>query len=298
MKILVFGSLNIDRRYMVDHFVQPGETLSSDSVGTFSGGKGLNQAIACKKAGSDVYMAGKIGTDGAFLLAELKNADVVTKHVFIDDDELSGHAIIQVDKNGQNCIILYGGTNRTITHAEIDEVLADFDKGDIILLQNEINALDYIIDKAHEKGMVVALNPSPMDDKLLSCDLSKISYFIMNEIEAAAISGQNDPDVAIATLHERYPESKIVITLGGDGSKYFDGEITHEHGIYSVKAVDTTAAGDTFTGYFLNGLMENMEPMEIMSMAAKASAIAVSRPGAADSIPTKDEVFATELELK
>ncbi|MBQ7902675.1 MAG: ribokinase [Oscillospiraceae bacterium] len=298
MKILVFGSLNIDRRYMVDHFVQPGETLSSDSVGTFSGGKGLNQAIACKKAGSDVYMAGKIGTDGAFLLAELKDADVVTKHVFIDDDELSGHAIIQVDKNGQNCIILYGGTNRTITHAEIDEVLADFDKGDIILLQNEINALDYIIDKAHEKGMVVALNPSPMDDKLLSCDLSKISYFIMNEIEAAAICGQNDPDVAIATLHEKYPESKIVITLGGDGSKYFDGEITHEHGIYSVKAVDTTAAGDTFTGYFLNGLMENMEPMEIMSMAAKASAIAVSRPGAADSIPTKDEVLATELELK
>ena len=298
MKILVFGSLNIDRRYMVDHFVQPGETLSSDSVGTFSGGKGLNQAIACKKAGSDVYMAGKIGTDGAFLLAELKDADVVTKHVFIDDDELSGHAIIQVDKNGQNCIILYGGTNRTITHAEIDEVLADFDKGDIILLQNEINALDYIIDKAHEKGMVVALNPSPMDDKLLSCDLSKISYFIMNEIEAAAICGQNDPDVAIATLHEKYPESKIVITLGGDGSKYFDGEITHEHGIYSVKAVDTTAAGDTFTGYFLNGLMENMEPMEIMSMAAKASAIAVSRPGAADSIPTKDEVLATELVLK
>ena len=283
---------------MVDHFVQPGETLSSDSVGTFSGGKGLNQAIACKKAGSDVYMAGKIGTDGAFLLAELKDADVVTKHVFIDDDELSGHAIIQVDKDGQNCIILYGGTNRTITHAEIDEVLADFDKGDIILLQNEINALDYIIDKAHEKGMVVALNPSPMDDKLLSCDLSKISYFIMNEIEAAAICGQNDPDVAIATLHEKYPESKIVITLGGDGSKYFDGEITHEHGIYSVKAVDTTAAGDTFTGYFLNGLMENMEPMEIMSMAAKASAIAVSRPGAADSIPTKDEVLATELELK
>ncbi len=298
MKILVFGSLNIDRRYMVDHFVQPGETLSSDSVGTFSGGKGLNQAIACKKAGSDVYMAGKIGTDGAFLLAELKDADVVTKHVFIDDDEVSGHAIIQVDKNGQNCIILYGGTNRTITHAEVDEVLADFNAGDIILLQNEINALDYIIDQAHAKGMVVALNPSPMDDKLLSCDLSKISYFIMNEIEAAAICGQKDPDVAIATLHEKYPESKIVITLGGDGSKFFDGEITHEHGIYSVKAVDTTAAGDTFTGYFLNGLMEGMEPLEIMSMAAKASAIAVSRPGAADSIPTKDEVLATELELK
>ncbi|MBQ8603282.1 MAG: ribokinase [Oscillospiraceae bacterium] len=298
MKILVFGSLNIDRRYTVDHFVMPGETLSSQALGTFSGGKGLNQAIACKKAGSDVYMAGKIGTDGAFLLGELKDADVVTKHVFIDEDEFSGHAIIQVDKNGQNCIILYGGTNRTITQAEVDEVLADFEAGDILLLQNEINAMDYIIDKASEKGMLIALNPSPMDDELLKCDLSKVTYFIMNEIEAAAIAGSEDPDKAIEVLHEKYPHSKIVVTLGGDGSKYFDGERTYQHGIYSVKAVDTTAAGDTFTGYFLNGILEGMQPLEIMSMAAKASAIAVSRPGAADSIPTKDEVMATALELK
>ncbi|MBR4036875.1 MAG: ribokinase [Oscillospiraceae bacterium] len=298
MKILVFGSLNVDRRYIVDHFVQPGETLSSLSVGTFSGGKGLNQAIACKKAGSDVYMAGKIGTDGAFLLAELKDADVVTKHVFIDEKEMSGHAIIQVDKNGQNCIILYGGTNRTITQEEVDEVLADFEAGDIILLQNEINNMDYIITKASEKGMLVALNPSPMDDSLLECDLSKVTYFIMNEIEAAAIAGDKDPEKAVEILHGRYPQSKIVITLGGDGSMYFDGEKIYRHGIYSVKAVDTTAAGDTFTGYFLNGLLEGLAPMEIMSMAAKASAIAVSQPGAADSIPTKDVVMATELALK
>ena len=298
MKILVFGSLNVDRVYTVDHFVMPGETLSSQALGTFSGGKGLNQAIACKKAGSDVYMAGKIGTDGAFLLAELKDADVVTKHVFIDENEMSGHAIIQVDKNGQNCIILYGGTNRTISHEEIDEVLADFDAGDIILLQNEINAMDYIIDKASEKGMVVALNPSPMDDELLKCDLSKVSYFIMNEIEAAAISGTDDVDKAFEILHEKYPQSKIVITLGGDGSRFFDGEKIYAHGIYSVKAVDTTAAGDTFTGYFLNGLLEGLAPMEIMSLAAKASAIAVSQPGAADSIPTKDVVLSTQLELK
>ncbi len=298
MKILVFGSLNVDRRYTVDHFVMPGETLSSIGLGTFSGGKGLNQAIACKKAGSDVYMAGKIGADGAFLLAELKEAGVDTEHVYIDEKEFSGHAIIQVDKNGQNCIILYGGTNRTISEEQIDKVLADFSQGDIILLQNEINNMDYIIAKSYEKGMHIALNPSPMDDALLACDLSKVTYFIMNEIEAAAIAGENDPDKAIAMLNEKYPHSKIVITLGGDGSKYFDGEIIHEHGIYSVNAVDTTAAGDTFTGYFLNGLLEGMEAMDIMSMAAKASAIAVSRPGAADSIPAKDEVFATELELK
>lgn len=297
MKILVFGSLNIDRRYIVNHFVQPGETLSSIDVGTFSGGKGLNQAIACKKAGSDVYMAGKIGKDGAFLLAELKDVDVSTKHVYIDEDMMSGHAIIQVDKNGQNCIITYGGTNRAITKEEIDETLADFSAGDIILMQNEINAMDYIIDQAHSKGMLVALNPSPIDDALMSSDLSKVAYFIMNEVEAARISGTADVNEALEIFRKKYPQSKIVITMGGDGSMFFDGKEVYRHGIYKVKAVDTTAAGDTFTGYFLNGLLEGLAPLEIMSQAAKASAIAVSRPGAADSIPTKDVVLATELSL-
>ena len=298
MRILVFGSLNIDRRYIVDHFVQPGETLSSLSVGTFSGGKGLNQAIACKKAGSDVYMAGKIGADGAFLLAELKDADVSTKHVFIDEGMMSGHAIIQVDKNGQNCIITYGGINRALTKDEIDETLADFSAGDIILMQNEINSMDYIIDQAYTKGMLVALIPCPIDDSLSSSDLSKVTYFIMNEVEAARISGTADVYEALEILRNKYPHSKIVITMGSDGSMFFDGEKIYRHGIYSVKAVDTTAAGDTFTGYFLNGLLEGMQPLEIMSMAAKASAIAVSLPGAADSIPTKDVVMATKLELK
>ena len=298
MKILNFGSLNIDRTYKVENFVKPGETISSLSLGTFCGGKGLNQAIACKKAGSKVYMAGKIGSDGAILLSKLKEFDVDSGHVYIDDDELSGHAIIQVEKSGQNSIILYGGTNRTINHEEVDKVLADFNEGDILLLQNEISSMDYIIDKGYEKGMVIALNPSPMNNALLECDLSKVSYFIMNEIEAAAISGYEDADKAIAELNKKYPNSKIVITLGGDGVKYFDGEKTYQHGIYKVDAIDTTAAGDTFTGYFLGGILEGLEPMEILAMASKASAIAVSRPGASDSIPSKEEVLNSNLTLK
>lgn len=298
MKILNFGSLNIDRAYSVENFVKPGETISSLSMETFCGGKGLNQAIACKKAGSDVYMAGKVGADGAVLLSKLKEFDVDTDHVLIEDEAFSGHAIIQIDSAGQNNIILYGGTNRLITRADVDKVLADFDAGDILLLQNEISSLDYIIEKGYEKGMVIALNPSPMDKNLLRCDLEKVSYFIMNEIEAAAISGCRDTDTALEKLRKKYPASKIVITLGGDGVKYFDGEKVYTHGIYNVQAVDTTAAGDTFTGYFLNGVLEKMAPMEILSMASKASAIAVSRPGAADSVPTKDEVLSSTLRLK
>ena len=298
MKILNFGSLNIDRAYSVENFVKPGETISSLSMETFCGGKGLNQAIACKKAGSDVYMAGKVGADGAVLLSKLKEFDVDTDHVLIEDDEFSGHAIIHIDSVGQNNIILYGGTNRLITRADVDKVLADFEAGDILLLQNEISSLDYIIEKGYEKGMIIALNPSPMDKNLLRCDLGKVSYFIMNEIEAAAISGCRDTDTALEELRKKYPASKIVITLGSDGVKYFDGEKVYTHGIYNVQAVDTTAAGDTFTGYFLNGVLEEMEPMDILSMASKASAIAVSRPGAADSVPTKDEVLSSTLRLK
>lgn len=298
MKILNFGSLNIDRAYSVENFVKPGETISSLSMETFCGGKGLNQAIACKKAGSDVYMAGKVGADGAVLLSKLKEFDVDTDHVLIEDEAFSGHAIIQIDSAGQNNIILYGGTNRLITRADVDKVLADFEAGDILLLQNEISSLDYIIEKGYEKGMIIALNPSPMDKNLLRCDLRKVTYFIMNEIEAAAISGCRDTDTALEELRKKYPDSKIVITLGGDGVKYFDGEKVYTHGIYNVQAVDTTAAGDTFTGYFLNGVLEKMAPMEILSMASKASAIAVSRPGAADSVPTKDEVLSSTLRPK
>lgn len=298
MKILNLGSMNIDRTYKVENFVKAGETISSLSLDTFCGGKGLNQALACKKAGSQVYMAGKIGSDGDMLVKKLEDAGIDVSHIYKDEKRLSGHSIIQVENSGQNSIILYGGTNKTINHEEVDEILKDFDKGDILLLQNEISSLDYIIEKGYEKGMIIALNPSPMNDEILKCDLSKVTYFLMNEIETAEIAGITDPDVAIKELHKKYPNAKLVVTLGSEGVKYFDGKGTYYHGIYKVNAIDTTAAGDTFTGYFLNGILENKEPMETLDMASKASAISVSRPGASDSIPTKDEVVSADLQLK
>ncbi len=298
MRILNLGSLNIDRVYNLDHFVKAGETASSLSFEIFSGGKGLNQAIACKKAGSDVCMAGKIGRDGLFLLDILRNAGVNTDYMMVSDEEMSGHSVIQVEKSGQNCIILYGGTNQSITHPDVDNVLSHFERGDILLLQNEISSMDYIIDKAYGMGMTIALNPSPLDDKLLRANLEKVAYFIMNEIEAEQISGYSDPDKAILVLKEKYPKSKFVITLGSRGVKYYDGKDVYYHGVYDVKAIDTTAAGDTFTGYFLNGLLLGLPPMEVLSVASKASAIAVSRKGSGDSIPYKEEVLSWDLRLK
>ncbi len=294
MKVLVFGSLNIDYVYQVDHIVSNGETEASSGMSENCGGKGLNQSIALARAGVSVCHAGMVGTEGDILIdACVKNGVNVD---FIRKSEgRSGHTIIQVDKNGNNAIILFGGANRCITEAFIDEVLSHFESGDMILLQNEVNLLDVIIDKACAKGMQIVLNPSPYDTALDTCDLAKLSYFILNEIEGNQMTGEKEPEKIIRAIHQKYPNAKIVLTLGSEGSMYFDEGKTYRQGIYKVKPVDTTAAGDTFTGFFFSSVIKGFTPSESLALAAKASAIAVTRHGALDSIPTLDEVKSTEL---
>ena len=192
MKVLSFGSLNIDYTYKVPHFVKKGETLASESLQVFGGGKGLNQSVALAKAGTEVYHAGAIGQDGMFLLDMLKDAGANTDYVKILDTVRTGNAIIQNDKSGDNCIILYGGANQAITREQVDEVMSHFESGDYLVLQNEINELGYIVEKAHEKGMIIVLNPSPMNEKILALPLDVIDYFILNEVEAAQILGKED----------------------------------------------------------------------------------------------------------
>lgn len=294
MKVLNFGSLNVDYVYNVDHMVQGGETLSSSGMNIFLGGKGFNQSAALAKAGLEVYHAGQIGEDGLGFLDGCKEYGIHSDFVRKVEGK-SGHTIIQVDKNGQNCILLYGGSNRSITKDFVDEVLSHFEKGDFLVLQNEINMMDYIIDAAYEIGMVIVLNPSPMDAYLDNCDMNKVSYFLLNEIEGAQMTGEEDLDKVPAKLLEKYPNAKIVLTLGQEGSVYMDKEQTVRQGIYKVKAVDTTAAGDTFTGYFIAGVIAGEPIPQVLSRAAKASAIAVSRKGAAPSIPFRKEVEETEL---
>ena len=294
MKVLNFGSLNLDYVYSVDHMVAPGETLASSGMNIFCGGKGLNQSIALAKAGVDVYHAGMIGEEGGILLKACKEGGVNADFIKSIPGK-SGHTIIQVDKNGQNCILLYGGANRSITKEYVDEVLAHFEKGDILLLQNEINMLDYIIDCAYEKGMMIILNPSPYDDALDACDFGKIAMFLLNEIEGGQVTGETQTDRILERLREIYPEAKVVLTLGGEGSVYQYKEEQYRQGIYKVKAVDTTAAGDTFTGYFISSVIDKMPVQDGLALAAKASAIAVSRQGATASIPLRDEVLNARL---
>lgn len=289
MKVLNFGSLNLDYVYQVESILIPGETQASKSRQIFCGGKGLNQSIALAKAGIPVYHAGLIGEDGEPLLEVCKENGVNTEFIRQIPGPC-GHTVIQVDRNGQNCILLYGGSNRSMTKEFVDSVLDSFDEGDIILLQNEINELDYIIDRAYEKKMMIILNPSPFDSALEKCDLSKISLFLMNEIEGFQITGEKEPDRILAKVKELYPKAKVVLTLGGDGSVYQDETGIYRQGIFKVKAVDTTAAGDTFTGYFISSVIDGMPVQDGLKLAAKASAIAVSRPGATASIPVRSEV--------
>ena len=293
MKVLNFGSLNIDYTYQVDHFVRAGETMSSESLQVFSGGKGLNQSIALSKAGADVWHAGAVGAgDGDFLIEQMKKAGVHTEQIEHLDGQ-TGHAIIQKDPAGQNCILLYGGANQRITREMVDRVLTQFEADDFLILQNEISEIGYIMEKAHEKGMKIVLNPSPMNAKILSYPLEYVDYFLLNEVEASDICGieaTKDPQALMNGLVKQFPEAKIVLTLGGDGSVYRDGDTVLRQGIYKVPVVDTTAAGDTFTGYFIGGLQLGEDPKTALEHAAKAAAIAVSRPGAAPSVPNREEV--------
>lgn len=290
MKVLNFGSLNLDYVYQVESILIPGETQASKDRQIFCGGKGLNQSIALAKAGIPVYHAGLIGEGGEPLLEVCKENGVNTEFIRQIPGP-SGHTVIQVDKNGQNCILLFGGSNRSMTREFVDEVLDSFEEGDIILLQNEINELDYIIDCAYARHMMIILNPSPFDQALEHCDLTKISLFLMNEIEGFQITGEKEPDKILQKVKELYPNAKVVLTLGSDGSVYQDDTEIYRQGIYKVKAVDTTAAGDTFTGYFISSIIDGLPVQEGLKLAARASAIAVSRPGATASIPLRSEVI-------
>ncbi len=289
MKVLNFGSLNLDYVYRVKEFVQPGETLAVLSQEVLAGGKGLNQSVALARAGAEVYHAGLYGKGGELLKQTLTDSGVHTEYL-LSSEELQGNAVIQVNDKGENCILLYGGSNQCITEQQIEETLSHFSAGDYLVLQNEINHLPLIVDKAYAIGMKIVLNPSPFNEKLNDVDFGKLSWIFVNEIEAKQLSGFDDADAAYAAIHRRYPDLSVLITLGKAGSvAYTNGERCVQP-IFDVKVVDTTAAGDTFTGYFIASVMQQLPLSDAMKRATAASSIGVSRKGASPSIPTSQEV--------
>ncbi len=296
MKVLVFGSANIDRTYHVDHFVAAGETMSADYMESFCGGKGFNQAVAFARAGSEVYFAGAVGSDGDALVRTLKENGIHTDYL-LKLDAPSGHAIIQVAPNGQNCIIILAGTNGMITPETIDHVLENFSAGDLIVLQNEISNVGYIITQAKAKGMTVALNPSPFNALVKEYDLTKVDYLLLNEVEGASLTDCGDLEKVADAVRAKYPNANVVLTLGSLGSEFLGTDGQHlRAGIYRTTAVDTTAAGDTYTGFFMAEALATGDIKTALRNAAIASGISVSRPGASTSIPSIEEVKKADKE--
>lgn len=291
MNVVNFGSLNIDHVYAVDHFCRAGETIHTKSYTQNAGGKGLNQSIAVSRSGQKVHHAGLLGPEGT-RLAELLSGSGVDLRYLKHTDVPQGHAVIQVQPDGQNCIFLYGGSNQAVTPQEIDEVLMQLNAGDYLLLQNEIANLTYLLRAAARRGLRVVLNASPISDELLNADLSGVDWLVVNEIECAAMAGCGDAQAGYETLKQRYPSLGILLTLGAEGSVSWKDGVEVRQCAYPVKAVDTTGAGDTYMGYFVGCLAQGMDRQAAMQYASMASAISVTRPGAAVSIPLMDEVRA------
>jgi len=294
MKIINFGSINIDHVYGVEHFVRPGETLNSGSYAIFSGGKGANQSIALALAGAKVMHAGKLGVDGLWLRDKLQGYGVDTG--LIEQVGLpTGHAVIQVNAEGENAIIIHGGANKSILDEDIEKVFTHFERGDYLLLQNEINAVDKILQSSKARGINVVFNPAPMGNEVKDYPLECVDIFIINETEGKALTAEDDPQKIVSKMQSLYPKSKTILTLGSRGVIYKESNKNVQIEAIKVEAVDTTGAGDTFIGYFLAELMQGKEIEMCLHSAVKASAISVTRRGAADSIPMREEVESLTL---
>ena len=279
MKVLNFGSLNIDMVYSVDHVVRPGETTASAELRYFCGGKGLNQSVALARAGMEVCHAGCVGADGGRLISLLRDNGVDTSLV-TKSESPSGHAIIQVDRDGQNSILLFGGANMEITPEQIENAVGNFSAGGRLFLQNEINGISEI---------EIVFNPSPFGADILSYPLENIDWFVVNETEAEELTGETEPEKILGAFSQKFPRASVLLTLGADGAFCRTKDGTFYCKIFSVPVVDTTAAGDTFLGFFF-AMLERFGAERALKIASAASAVAVSRPGASASIPTLDEV--------
>jgi ribokinase len=290
LKILNFGSLSLNKVYAVESFTRPGVIALSKHYQICPGGKGLNQSIAIARAGSEVYHAGKTGPDGALLTAALRENGVKTDFV-LNNGTLSGHAFVQVNRYGNQCALVHGGANLEIERQDIDSVFQHFSAGDMLILQNEINNLPYIIHSARQKQMILVLNPSPVTDSLAALDLHKINYLILNESEGHEITGEHRPNKILSFLLGRYPRLKVVLTLGQNGSFYGDEMHRLRQNAFVVNAVDTTAAGDTFLGFFLSRIAMGRPVWNALRTASIAAAITITQKGASASIPYWEDVL-------
>ncbi len=289
--ILVIGSLNMDLVARCDHLPRPGQTVFGSDFFTAPGGKGANQAVAAARLGASVTMAGCVGDDqfGRGLLNGLQ-ADGVACETVQQVTRPTGTALITVDDQGANTIVVISGANMACDTALVDRALASLDRPGILLLQHEIpeatNA--HAIRAARAAGCFVVLNPAPA--RAVAPELLPlIDVIAPNETEVAALTGCGDPREAAQRLLARGPRA-VLVTLGGDGALYCSRDEVWRCPAVAVQAVDTTAAGDAYIGALAVAQAEERSIPESLGFAAAAAGLAVTRLGAQPSLGTRQEV--------
>ncbi len=290
MTIWNLGSINADMVYALPHLPAPGETLAANGLERFLGGKGANMSVAAARAGSHVCHIGAVGPDGRWAKDRLTEYGVDTRHI-AEVDTPTGHAIIAVDAQGENLIVLYPGANHALQADQLGQALSATDTGDLLVMQNETNAQVEAARMGHELGLTVCYAAAPFQADAVKAVLPYLDFLILNEVEAEQLqqeTGLNANDL---------PVRHVIVTLGSKGARYYQrGAEPQDFPAHAVKAVDTTGAGDTFTGYVLAGMDRGLPMEQAIAQATRAGALMVMRHGTADVIPDLKEVRAARFD--
>lgn len=296
-KILVIGSINMDMVIRVPHIPAVGETILAKDIKKFGGGKGANQAIAAARLGGDVHMIGRVGNDehGRKSYENLKDSGVCVEGIEFDQDTPTGTAYIYVSDKGENNIVVYPGANNKVDIHQIKrfEHLLDTAEFCVIQLEIPLEVVSFVVNLCHQKGVKVLFNPAPACN--LADDILRNTYILTpNETELTILTGQKadtiaDIEGASRKLLERGVQN-IITTIGEKGSLFVNNDTKQLHKAMQVNPIDTTAAGDSFTGALAVALAEAKEIHEAINFATHVAAITVTKEGAQSSLPTREEV--------
>lgn len=277
------GSINIDNFYEVPHLPRAGETLAAHSYGFGLGGKGANMSVAAARAAARVSHIGAVGEDGRWTRERLMEYGVDIPHV-ANTPVPTGHANIVIDAQGENSIVLFQGANVELTEAIIGGALTEASPRDFLLMQNETNGQDYAATTARALGLRVAYAAAPFEAAAINQLLGRIDLLVLNEVEAEQLAEATGKPAGALDIAD------VVITLGAKGCKWVSNAGEKCFDAYPAEVVDTTGAGDTFTGYLVAGLDRGMDMEAAIDLALKAASMMVARRGTADVIPDLKEI--------